>query len=111
MPHAASNKSPEQAQAARHRGVLAYFQQRQAEDPLFLEHMLDSSDVDASWDELPEAERETVALIAQHLYPDDLGQRQRITRGLLLMRDLLQEFDLTDELVAQVNQSGASPTS
>ncbi len=110
MVDSAAEQTPEQSQSQRHRAVLEYFQKRQAEDPSFLKQMLDSADIDTAWEELPAAERGALVLVEQFLYPTDLVERRRTTRAVLLIRQLMYEFELADTLDAIPVLPPESPT-
>ena len=107
MINAAPEQPLESDQANRRRHMLSVFQKRQAEDPMFLQRILDGTNTD--WGNLPETERETIALVGQFLHPDSPSARAQTTRAYLLINHLVEELEQSD--VSELHQEPPAPSS
>ncbi|HEY1064003.1 MAG TPA: hypothetical protein VGE30_01760 [Candidatus Saccharimonadales bacterium] len=97
--HAAPEQPSDLTREERLHRFARHLQERQAEDPMFLQRRFDATPHE--WDGLPPAEREVIALVQQFLNPADIAERQRATQASVVIIGLLHEFETADTLEEQ----------
>ncbi len=76
--------------------VLAYFMQQQAKNPNYIDSL--ASRLFEQWEQMPASEQQLVGIIEQHYFPNNLAERERSTKALLLSQYIGNQITLAASL-------------
>lgn len=96
MPAIESNQ-PTPQQATYGRDVLRYFLEQQADNPNFMQGI-----VNRIWKGLSDAEKDTISATQSIFFPDDLAARQKSTDAQLLADYIRNEALLIEQLAGSL---------